>query len=114
MSHMIAYFLLSRDRKGNISFSPTAFYAWQLHAFVSVLCLLVRWAAIDVESFPSYPGSDVAKERKGQSYSFDISMLESRKQNSLAAREMLPLDHEQKGHSKSFVDKSELFLRLHD
>lgn len=56
----------------------------------------------------------MAKERKGQSYSFDVTMLESRKQNSLAAREMLPLDYGQEGHSKSFTNKSEICLRLHD
>lgn len=81
---------------------------------LSLLCLSVRRAAVDVESSPSYPGSDVGKERRGQSYSFDVGMLESRKQNSLAAREMLPLDQEQKGQSKSFINKSEISLRLHD
>lgn len=94
--------------------SPTAFDVWQLPASVSVLCLSVRGAAVDVESSPSYPGSGVDEERKGQSYSFDVGMLESRKQNSLAAREMLPLDHEQKGQGRSFINKREISLRLHD
>lgn len=81
---------------------------------VFVLCLSVRWASVDVESFPSYPESDVDKERKGQSYSFDAGMLESRKQTSLAAREMLPLDYEVRGHGESFTSKREISLRLHD
>lgn len=114
MPRTIAVFLLSEDRKGNMPLSPTAFYVWQPHASVFVLCLSVRGAAVDVESSPSYPGSDVDEERKGQSYSFDVGMLESRKQNSLAAREMLPLDHEQKGQGKSFINKSEISPRLHD
>lgn len=54
------------------------------------------------------------KERKGQSYSFDAGMLESRKQTSLAAREMLPLDYEVRGHGESFTSKREISLRLHD
>ena len=115
MSHMIASFLLHADRKGiDYPAFTHCFLSWQLHASVFVPCLSVRWATVDVESSPSYPGSDVRKERKGQSYSFDVGMLERRKQSSLAAREMLPLDHEQKGHGKSFTNKSEISLRLHD
>jgi hypothetical protein len=54
------------------------------------------------------------RSREDRVKAFDVGMLEGRKQNSLAAGGMLPLDCEQKSHHKSFTNKSAISLRLHD
>lgn len=53
---------------------------------------------------PVIPRLMYIRQGKGSLTALMLACYEVRKQNNLAAREMLPLDDEQEGHSQSFTN----------